>query len=65
MSKQEAATMENYLTTNNPFKFNMPIYKWELRLDPSSEVVFYKQTAPNWFYCLMQRLILGIYWRRK
>ena len=40
-----------------------PKAKWSI--GPEFDVTFYTPTPmPNWFHRTMQRLILGIYWRK-
>lgn len=37
---------------------------WEWRLAERADVVFRVNSAPNWFHRHMQRLFLGIIWKR-
>lgn len=41
-----------------------PKAKWYFTLDPEGWYQFQSPDAPNTFYRLMQRLVLGIHWRR-
>jgi hypothetical protein len=39
-------------------------YKWRWSLDKNFRASFLSEDAPCWFYRLMQRAVLGIYWKR-
>ncbi len=41
-----------------------PVYRWSYSFDPDEEVKYMTRSAPNWFNRLLQRWLLGIYWRR-
>jgi hypothetical protein len=41
-----------------------PVYKWRLYMDADNSFACMKESAPNWFHRLMQRLILGFRWER-
>ncbi len=41
-----------------------PDYKWEFRYHKDDNLVYMKELAPCYFHRLMQKLILGIEWRR-
>ncbi len=50
--------MENY------YFAKVPEYKWEFRYTKGDNIAYMKEIAPGFFHRLMQRLILGVEWKR-
>lgn len=47
------------------YAFRMPPEpKWQVSLSPDFYVSAHVPYAPNWIYRQIQRLVLGIHWRR-
>lgn len=40
------------------------VFLWRWSLDKDFNASFLSETAPPLFYRLMQRIVLGIYWKR-
>ena len=41
-----------------------PVYEWEFRYFKNDNMVYMKEKAPCYLYRLMQKLILGVQWKR-
>lgn len=59
-----------YLFINFPTRCFMvtsiekPVYRWEFRYSKNDTFVHLKEHAPNFAYRFIQKLILGVDWRR-
>ena len=52
-------------TMKGSFNFRgTPEYNWSFRLSNANDIVFYTTEAPNAFQRLMQKILLGIIWKR-
>jgi len=40
------------------------VFMWRWSLDKDFNASFLSETAPCWFYQFMQRIILGIHWKK-
>lgn len=56
---------EEKMTDNQePTFIKVPVYKWHFRFCKNDNMVYMKESAPNLFHRVMQKLILGITWKR-
>lgn len=59
-----------YMFINFPIRCFMvtsvrkPVYKWEFRYSKKDTFVHLKEHAPNFVYRFIQKIILGVDWRR-
>lgn len=65
MSDTELWGKPGSTTTTEEFRFQQPPKaRWSFSLNGTKEILFLCPSAPNRFHRLMQRLILGVTWRR-
>lgn len=41
-----------------------PVYKWEFRCFKDDNNIYMRENAPNCFYRFMQKIILGVHWKK-